>query len=208
MSSGDPTAPSFALVAEHRLHREALATLLAVRTPFRPQGLHRSAADLLVAWTAAPADIVLVDLDDRPWLDVEVIRAAGVRCKLGILCSEPSAGLLDLAAEAAADCVLVKDEDAEAIAATLSHVLEGHLVIPARWRHRRAERRDAAAPPLRKRQREVLELLSRGMSTDEIAGALEISPHTVKFHLRELYWRLGVRNRVEATRHLVGRPVA
>jgi LuxR family transcriptional regulator, maltose regulon positive regulatory protein len=52
------------------------------------------------------------------------------------------------------------------------------------------------------RQREVLELLALGASNREIAGRLYISPNTVKFHLREIYSRLGVRNRVEATRRL------
>ena len=42
----------------------------------------------------------------------------------------------------------------------------------------------------------------------EIASRLDISPHTVKFHLRELYWRLGVRNRVEARRVHDGMPRA
>jgi DNA-binding NarL/FixJ family response regulator len=52
------------------------------------------------------------------------------------------------------------------------------------------------------RQREVLDLLAHGASNSEIAGRLYISSNTVKFHLREIYGRLGVRNRVEAARLL------
>jgi two-component system nitrate/nitrite response regulator NarP len=57
------------------------------------------------------------------------------------------------------------------------------------------------------RQRQVLELLAQGASNYEIASSLYISPNTVKFHLREIYLRLGVRNRVEAAR-LLQRPAA
>jgi DNA-binding CsgD family transcriptional regulator len=48
----------------------------------------------------------------------------------------------------------------------------------------------------------VLRQLAAGHSNDEIAQRLFISRNTVKFHLRVIYERLGVRNRVEAARCL------
>jgi LuxR family maltose regulon positive regulatory protein len=50
------------------------------------------------------------------------------------------------------------------------------------------------------REREVLDLVTAGMSNEEIAKRLVISSNTVKFHLRTVYSRLGVHNRVQATR--------
>jgi FixJ family two-component response regulator len=47
---------------------------------------------------------------------------------------------------------------------------------------------------------EVLEQVALGRSNDEIAERLFISRNTVRFHLCEIYVRLGVRNRVEAVR--------
>jgi DNA-binding NarL/FixJ family response regulator len=58
------------------------------------------------------------------------------------------------------------------------------------------------------RQREVLHLLSLGMDNDQIAERLYISRNTVKFHVRTIYGRLGVHNRVEAARVLAGAHVA
>ena len=52
--------------------------------------------------------------------------------------------------------------------------------------------------PLTTREREILELLSRGLSNRLIAGELRISEHTVKFHITSLYTKLGVNNRAEA----------
>jgi LuxR family transcriptional regulator, maltose regulon positive regulatory protein len=46
----------------------------------------------------------------------------------------------------------------------------------------------------------VLEELALGRSNREIAGRLFISTNTVKLHLRAIYERLGVSNRVEAAR--------
>ncbi|HEV3477664.1 MAG TPA: response regulator transcription factor, partial [Rubrobacteraceae bacterium] len=52
--------------------------------------------------------------------------------------------------------------------------------------------------PLTAREREVLELLGRGLSNRLIARELHISEHTVKFHISSLYAKLEVNNRAEA----------
>lgn len=82
----------------------------------------------------------------------------------------------------------------------LQQVLDGNVVYPGWLLTRLAASPAPATAVLSDRQREVLEHLSLGRSNDEIARRLFISRNTVKFHLREIYVRLGVRNRVEATR--------
>jgi DNA-binding NarL/FixJ family response regulator len=54
------------------------------------------------------------------------------------------------------------------------------------------------AAPLSKREQEVLELIAKGATNQEIAAALSLSPHTVKDHASALYRKLDVRNRSEA----------
>ena len=48
------------------------------------------------------------------------------------------------------------------------------------------------------REREVLELLGRGLSNKMIARGLHISEHTVKFHVSSIYTKLGASSRAEA----------
>lgn len=48
------------------------------------------------------------------------------------------------------------------------------------------------------REFQVLELLAAGQSNKEIAGALSVSPNTVKTHIAKLYGKLEVRRRTEA----------
>ena len=52
--------------------------------------------------------------------------------------------------------------------------------------------------PLTPREREVLVLLSVGLSNREIAQRLGISPHTAKFHVSSIFWKLGAGSRAEA----------
>lgn len=55
-------------------------------------------------------------------------------------------------------------------------------------------------PALTRREREVLRLASKGLSGREIAAHLCRSPRTVENHLRSIYRKFGVRNRVEMIR--------
>ncbi|MFQ6101776.1 MAG: response regulator transcription factor, partial [Anaerolineae bacterium] len=63
-------------------------------------------------------------------------------------------------------------------------------------------RGEAAVPPgvagLTEREVEVLRLLARGWTNVHIAQELDIAERTVRFHLENLFARLGVDNRVEA----------
>lgn len=54
--------------------------------------------------------------------------------------------------------------------------------------------------PLTAREREVLEKMAEGLANKQIALALAISEHTVKFHLSALYAKLGVASRTEAVK--------
>jgi len=51
---------------------------------------------------------------------------------------------------------------------------------------------------LSKREMEILELISHSMTNEEIADKLFISPKTVKTHLRNIFQKAGIKNRVEA----------
>jgi LuxR family transcriptional regulator, maltose regulon positive regulatory protein len=56
----------------------------------------------------------------------------------------------------------------------------------------------AAAEPLTAREREVLRLIAEGLSNQELAARLHLSPQTVKVHTRNIYSKLGVASRTQA----------
>lgn len=53
---------------------------------------------------------------------------------------------------------------------------------------------------LTERENQVLQLVAEGLANKQIALALNISEHTVKFHLSSLYAKMGVTSRTEAVR--------
>lgn len=63
----------------------------------------------------------------------------------------------------------------------------------------------SGSPALSKRQGEVLELMSKGMSNVEIARALAISPNTVKIHVSGILARLGLPSRTQAIHWMLTR---
>jgi len=55
------------------------------------------------------------------------------------------------------------------------------------------------------REREILEMLSKGMTNQQLAEAFAISLNTVKFHLKNLYGKMAVANRAQAVARYLGR---
>jgi two-component system response regulator DesR len=97
-----------------------------------------------------------------------------------------------------AEGVLLTSDVSLDVLGALEHVMAGRVVYPSGWQEHATDSDDDPLLALSARQREVLELVSQGCRNDEIAQRLFVSYNTVKFHMHEIYARLGVRNRVEA----------
>jgi DNA-binding NarL/FixJ family response regulator len=59
---------------------------------------------------------------------------------------------------------------------------------------------EQAWPPLTRRETEILRLVAEGKSNSEVARTLWVAEQTVKFHLSNIYRKLGVPNRTAAAR--------
>ena len=77
--------------------------------------------------------------------------------------------------------------------------LPSRLSLPRRGSSSSDERRlEPLIESLTTREHDVLALVADGLSNREIARALAISEHTVKFHLASVFGKLGVSTRTEA----------
>lgn len=110
----------------------------------------------------------------------------------GILLREDSVAHLHWAVRAAAAGGL-------ALAPTAAAMVREQCTQPDRMSDETSAARNAISA-LSPREQEILEFLKKGHSNADLADALAISGHTVKDHIRAIYTKLGVDNRVQAAR--------
>jgi DNA-binding NarL/FixJ family response regulator len=79
-------------------------------------------------------------------------------------------------------------------------VVASRLMLEPLWVENPPEEAEELIEQLTPREAEILELLAQGLANKQIALELEISEHTVKFHVSSIYAKLGATNRMEAVR--------
>jgi DNA-binding NarL/FixJ family response regulator len=153
-------------------------------------------------------DLVLLDLglpDGNGIAVIDALRSHAPNCKvLVVTVFEDRASVL-ATLRAGADGYILKDTNAAALAAAVRATLAGETPISARAAGHLlslvrddSTKKDNDRPTLTARERELLELLARGMSRKEAARKMELSPFTVAEHLKNIYRKLSVRSRGEA----------
>jgi DNA-binding NarL/FixJ family response regulator len=126
-----------------------------------------------------------------------------------VLSAFGDAHTLRSAVQSGADGFALKTGAPEATLAAIRQVANGQLVFPAaarRWLLPSTQASPVSA--LTEREEMVLALLAVGASNQQIAERLHLSESTVKFHLRNVFAKLGVSNRTEAAAryHRQGKP--
>jgi DNA-binding NarL/FixJ family response regulator len=115
-----------------------------------------------------------------------------------VLCSEPDPGISNrIFHSRAGGMILQPDISSEPIVQAIKSVAAGLLVFDSALMPQRSDD-DSLAEALTPREAEVLRLLAEGSSNREIAVRLNISEHTIKFHIRSILGKLGAASRTEA----------
>ena len=188
------------IVAGDPLARAGLATLLADQPGWSVVGRIATDADLPAGLEVYAADVGVWDLgwDPAPALE----RLAAMRGELPIVALLPDEAHVAEAWAAGAQGLLLRDADAERLAAAVTAVAHGLTAFdPALVAALVPVREQAPLPPLEAltpRELEVLRLLAEGLSNKVIAHRLGISEHTVKFHTNAILGKLGAQSRTEA----------
>ena len=192
------------LADDHSTIRMGLEQLLSDETDFEVVG---SAPDGSAAVSLADAvnpDVVLMDLS-MPVMDgVEATRrimAAHPEMRVVVFTSYAERDRVIDAIDAGATGYLLKDGEPEDLVRGIRAAARGDVplspkaaraVLAARFDRRQAE-------VLTRREREVLVLAANGLVNKQIARRLTISEKTVKAHLTNIFQRLGVTDRTQAT---------
>lgn len=195
-------AITIALLGGQRLLREATASLLNVQDGLHVLGAFGSAAEFLAAQWEIPPAVLLLDCDGGELGEcgaaIEELSGTFAGSRVVLLCRTACEEIVRCAIEHRASGVLLKSYSTEDILAALAYTATGRTVLPAGWQRLLPAAQDGDAARLSPRHRQILALIAAGRRNKEIALDLQLSQNTIKFHIRALYSRLGVRNRVEA----------
>jgi two-component system, NarL family, nitrate/nitrite response regulator NarP len=190
-----------------KLIAEALGALVATMEGLELVGIF-DGAEALPAIVAQDPDVLLVGIggDATEAFDlVRSLRRIALSLEIVLIADVLTPELVTFVLEHRLNGLILTETPPAELAACLDRVARGHAVLPANWHAVLARHRDDPIDSLSERQLEVLRLVAAGCSYEEIGARLYISANTVKFHLRSIYMRLGVRNRMAAARMLTER---
>ncbi len=186
---------------DHRLVLDGIRRALEADGNFEIVGETQSGMQVLPLVAREKPDLVLLDVR-MPNMDglacLDEIRRRHPEIKVVMLSASTSNDLIEAALRRGASAYVIKSVDPDDLPATLRQALEGNLHTAIGLEN--GEPSGAKALGLTDREVTILGALARGLSNDQIAKEFWVAPQTVKFHLTNIYRKLGVKNRTEATR--------
>ncbi len=189
-------------------HEDARRWLIeAVRASFPGIGIFEtdtvSAAKDVVGHSEPELALIDLNLPDGSGLEVIQQLATSVPQCIRIVATAFSDEEHILSAlRAGAQGYVLKEGKQETIIQMLKDTLHGSPPLSAAVARKILSQFQPQAEPdiqLTPRQIEVLQLISRGYKTQEVADLLQLSHHTVHDYIKEIYRELGINSRAEAT---------
>lgn len=197
------------VVDDHAAFRAGVRALLATIEGIAVVGEAADGREAVDRAAEVQPDVVLMDLA-MPGLDGlaatrQIVDTSPHIAVLALTMAEDDAAVFE-ALRAGARGYLVKGADRAALERAVRAVASGEAIfgpvtarrlmtffaspLPPYARH--------AFPELTEREREILELIARGLSNQQIVDRLVLSPKTVRNHVSNIFSKLQVRDRAEA----------
>lgn len=202
--------PRLLIADDHELFVQGIRKIL--ESEFDVVGTASDGNELLEVAAAKKPDVILVDISMPRLNGIEAIRRlrkAGCRAKVVVLTMHADPEFASEALEAGASGYVLKHCQPEEVQRALREVLIGRKYVTSRIADVLFEgtrgRIKASTPvvKLTPREREVLQLITEGLSVKEVAATLNLSPRTVEFHRYNVTDKLGLKTVAELTRYAI-----
>ncbi|HWD85722.1 MAG TPA: response regulator transcription factor [Solirubrobacteraceae bacterium] len=152
-------------------------------------------------------EVVLLDLYMPGVKGAELIakiRDQWPEVKTVVLSANEDRASIDSALNAGASAYIVKSVNPSDLSSVIRQVAGGAIFhAPSRPTSGSPEAEEPAGPDLTERERTILAAIASGQTTAAISRELWVSEHTIKFHLTNIYRKLGVSNRAGAVRFAI-----
>lgn len=187
------------LVDDHPIVREGLAAMINRRPDMTVVAEADSGAEAIRQFRRHRPDVTLMDLrlpEGNGVAATEAIRAEFPAANILVLTTFDGDEDIYRALRAGAKGYLLKDTPRADLMEAIRAVGAGNSWVPHPIAAKLAERE--ALPDLSGREREVLHLIAKGKSNQEIGAALFITEGTVKTHVNSILAKLDARDRTQA----------
>jgi DNA-binding NarL/FixJ family response regulator len=227
MTARPITPAASAEVSEHMLEPKAIRVLIADDHPliiagvrrtieqsedFEVVGEARSSAEVMTLIERRNPDIVLLDLRMPGVVGVEhieQIRDRWPQVKVVVLSACDDRPSIESALHAGANAYMLKTTTPVDIASVLRQVSGGVVFhAPPAPPAGGPMPHEAHSPTLTDREQTILAAVGSGLTTAAISRELWVSEHTIKFHLTNIYRKIGVSNRAGAVRYALENGIA
>ena len=200
------------LAEDHSLMLAAVRRVLEESGRFEVVGETRVGTEIIPLVGRTQPDVVALDIR-MPGLDgltaLERIRRHHPATKVVIFTASAAEENIEAALAGGASGYVLKTIEEDALVPAIEAAVAGTVVQPVLGLPDGGDERAAArAAGLTERELTIIRLLARGLSNQRIARELWVTEQTVKFHLTNIYRKLGVGNRTEAARWAHSRGVA
>jgi len=192
------------IVDDHPMVRSGLNDFILTNDGMELVGEAQNGVEAVEFCANHDVDVVLMDLV-MPLMDgseaTRRILALGKPVKVIVLTSFHEQNLVEEAMKAGATSYLLKNVTSRELAEAIRAASGGFSMLAPEATnaliHSSRQNSDLGFD-LTGREREVLVFIVKGLSNIEISNQLHVSTATVKYHLANIFTKLGVRNRVEA----------
>ena len=190
------------IVEDQRIVREGLTALLEDEAEVEIAGEAADGQQAVDLFGQIQPDVVLMDLQ-MPLVDgaeaTRRIREQAPEAHILVLTTYATDEFIFKALRAGAQGYVLKDASADELLAAIRAIYHGQTWLAPAVAARLVAGVSAGAPdPLTPRELEVLALMGKGASNNEIAATLDITPRTAKVHVQNILGKLGATNRTEA----------
>jgi DNA-binding NarL/FixJ family response regulator len=201
------------ILAENRLLREALTRILSKKSDIRVVGASAFSPDVVAQISGAGPDVLLSDSAAVALSDLRLIsevRTAIPGLKVVMIGMDADRDTFLRAVEDGIVGFVLKDASAMEVAAAVRSVANQEAVCPPglcmALFERVANQNQSHAPSfairhslgLTRREQQLVQMISRGLTNKEIASQLNLSEQTVKNHIHRMLRKLGAADRLGA----------
>ncbi|MGS2764860.1 response regulator [Sinomicrobium sp. M5D2P9] len=185
---------------DHPIVQEGLKNLLATRDEISLKGVFQNGKDTVDALAKAEPDVLLLDINLPDISGIELskqIRDAYPELKIIVLSVHNEKAVISSVLQNGVNGYVLKNSIGDEIIQAIHKVIDGELYM-CRQTKEIYENQDNNGPDfipkITRREKEILQLVTEGLTSSQIAEKLFISPYTVETHRKNLMEKFDVSN--------------